>query len=123
MNTPQELAQQMTQKTDQQLLEMFNRPADWTAEALEAAEAELQARKRRGQAPETGADSAQQWKMDFRIFRGTIASWDELFSDAAEFATELGPERVLSVSHSADHHDGVVTVWYWRNALDGYKRT
>ncbi len=51
--------------------------------------------------------------MAYRVFRGTLATWDDLFSQAAEFATDLGPERVLSISHSADHHDGVVSVWYW----------
>ena len=49
----------------------------------------------------------------FRIFRGTLASWDDLFTEAAAFATTLGEGRVLGVSHSADHSDGVVAVWYW----------
>ena len=53
------------------------------------------------------------WKLKYQIFRGTFASWDELFSKAAYFATEIGPDRVLSISHSADDSDGVVTVWYW----------
>jgi len=47
------------------------------------------------------------------MFRGTLATWDELFTRAAYFATEIGPERVLNISHSADDGDGVVTVWYW----------
>ena len=53
------------------------------------------------------------WLLRYEIFRGTMASWDELFSRAAYFASELGPERVLNISHSADDCDGVVTVWYW----------
>ena len=44
-----------------------------------------------------------------------MASWDELFSQAAEFATTLGRERLITISHSADHSDGVVTVWYWES--------
>jgi hypothetical protein len=52
-------------------------------------------------------------KAEYRIFRGTLATWDALFKQAADFATRLGPERVISISHSADHSDGVVTVWYW----------
>jgi hypothetical protein len=47
------------------------------------------------------------------MFRGTFATWDKLFAEAAHFATEIGPERVLSISHSEDKSDGVVTVWYW----------
>ena len=58
--------------------------------------------------------------MAFRIFRGTFATWDQLFTDAAAFATEIGSERVLNISHSADRGDGVVTVWYW--ALEAEKK-
>jgi hypothetical protein len=49
----------------------------------------------------------------FKVFRGVFSSWDQLFEDASEFASALGPERLISISHSADHHDGVVVVWYW----------
>src|SRR5512133_327422 len=59
------------------------------------------------------ASGEARWKLQYKTFRGTFASWDELFSRAAYFASELGPERVVSISHSADDSDGVVTVWYW----------
>jgi hypothetical protein len=49
----------------------------------------------------------------FKKFRGTMVSWDELFAEAAEFAATLGRERLITISHSADNSDGVVTVWYW----------
>jgi len=49
----------------------------------------------------------------FEMFRGTMATWDQLFSQAAAFATSVGPERLISISHSEDQQDGVVTVWYW----------
>jgi len=48
----------------------------------------------------------------FRVFRSDFSSWNTLFEEAAEFATMIGRERVISISHSAGH-DGVVTVWYW----------
>jgi hypothetical protein len=51
--------------------------------------------------------------MAYRVFRGTFATWEKLFTEAARFATETGPERVVSISHSEDRSDGVVTVWYW----------
>jgi hypothetical protein len=54
-----------------------------------------------------------QWRLAYRTFRGTLATWDDLFTKAAYFATEIGPERVLNISHSADDSDGVVTIWYW----------
>jgi hypothetical protein len=52
-------------------------------------------------------------KVDFKMFRGTIAPWEQLFADAAEFASTLRPEELISISHSEDGNDGVVTVWYW----------
>ena len=62
---------------------------------------------------EGGAEKAQKWRMAYRMFRGTLVTWQSLFTKAAQFVTEIGPERVLSISHSADQGDGVVTVWYW----------
>jgi hypothetical protein len=41
MTSPQELAAQMADKTDQQLQEVFAHPADWSAHALDAARMEL----------------------------------------------------------------------------------
>jgi hypothetical protein len=52
-------------------------------------------------------------RVAYEQFRGTFASWDSLFQEAADFATAIGRERLISISHSADHSDGVVTVWYW----------
>lgn len=52
-------------------------------------------------------------KVEFRTFRGTLISWEDLFQQACEFATQIGKERLISISHSADHSRGVVTVWYW----------
>ena len=49
----------------------------------------------------------------YRVFRGTLISWQALFDQAAEFASQVGPERLISISQSCDKSDGVVTVWYW----------
>ncbi len=51
--------------------------------------------------------------LKFNVFRGAWTSFHELFSEAAAFATSVGRERVVSISHSEDQNDGVVTVWYW----------
>lgn len=50
--------------------------------------------------------------VEFMIFRSFTNSWEELFRQAADFATQIGAERVISISHSADRGDGVVTVWF-----------
>ena len=52
-------------------------------------------------------------KVKYRIFRGVWTSFEALFHEAAAFASSLGPERLISISHSEDENDGVVTVWYW----------
>jgi hypothetical protein len=56
------------------------------------------------------------WRLVYKYFRGTFATWEELFNDASAFATGVGPERVVGISHSADRGDGVVNVWYWTEA-------
>jgi hypothetical protein len=52
-------------------------------------------------------------QVKYKMFRGTLTSWDELFENAARFATDLGEIRVINISHSCAGSDGVVTVWYW----------
>ena len=64
------------------------------------------------------AERKPAWRMAYKVFRGTFATWETLFSEAAEFATELGPERVISISHSEDDDDGVVAVWYWTDETE-----
>jgi hypothetical protein len=46
---------------------------------------------------------------------------DKMFADAANFASEVGPDRLIGISHSHGGGNeawgyggsGVVTVWYW----------
>ena len=52
-------------------------------------------------------------KVEYQVFRGMFSTWKTLFSQAAEFATDVGKEKVLSISHSQDNLEGVVVVWYW----------
>lgn len=65
--------------------------------------------------PAPSVPIAPKWKMTYRMFRGTFVSWETLLNDASEFATSIGPERVVSISQSEDDSDGVVVVWYWTN--------
>jgi len=49
-----------------------------------------------------------------RLFRGGIfVPWEQLCAEAAEFASEIGLERLITISHSEDKNVGVVVVWYW----------
>ena len=56
-------------------------------------------------------------RVEFQTFKGTLLTWEDLFQEAADFASSLGPERVISISHSDSHSKGVVTVWYWSPAF------
>ena len=51
----------------------------------------------------------------YEIFRGTFSRWETVFAEAAEFANRLGPERLISISHS---QNGVVAVWYWSGEVE-----
>jgi hypothetical protein len=48
-----------------------------------------------------------------RTFRSSFGTWDELFTQASQFASEIGPTYVINISHSVSGADGTVTVWYW----------
>ena len=47
------------------------------------------------------------------FFQRTFATWDTLFAEAAEFAAQIGRERLIGISHSHEEGEGVVAVWYW----------
>jgi hypothetical protein len=52
-------------------------------------------------------------RVRYEMFRSGFIAWQELFDQAARFASSLAPGQVISISHSEDENDGVVTVWYW----------
>lgn len=49
----------------------------------------------------------------FEVFRSSFSTWNTLFEKAAAFASEIPPDRLISISHSQESSLGVVTVWYW----------
>ena len=49
----------------------------------------------------------------YKYFRKTLATWDDMFTEAAEFAAQIGPDRLIGISQSHSHYEGVVAVWYW----------
>lgn len=48
----------------------------------------------------------------FKMFRGMSKSWTSLFREACDFASLLEDGKLISISHSSEHGEGVVTVWY-----------
>ena len=49
----------------------------------------------------------------FEVFKGTFTTWDALLNKAAEFATQIGNDRLINIAHSDDSGRGVIVVWYW----------
>jgi hypothetical protein len=52
-------------------------------------------------------------RVRFEMFRSLGKPWEALFDEAAEFAGRLRPEQLISISHSEDAANAVVSVWYW----------
>ncbi len=57
-------------------------------------------------------------RVGFKLFRSSLLSWESLFAQAAEFASTIGPRRLISISHSEDRNEGVVAVWYWEKRVE-----
>jgi hypothetical protein len=55
--------------------------------------------------------------VQFKVFRSSFSSWDALFQEAADFASTLPTDRLISISHSEDQNEGVVCVWYWEEVV------
>lgn len=49
----------------------------------------------------------------YKHFRASLKSWEELFQEASDFATAIGREQIISISHSQEGIEGIVVVWYW----------
>jgi len=56
---------------------------------------------------------------EHQTIRGTWTTWSELFDAAARIATEVGPARLIGLSHSDDGGEGVITVWSWDQPVPG----
>ena len=52
----------------------------------------------------------------YRFFKaGSFTTWDTVFTEVAEFASTIGREDLISISHSENNGEAVVTVWYWEH--------
>jgi hypothetical protein len=52
-------------------------------------------------------------KVSYQMFRSSSKSWDELFLEAAEFASTIEEMRLINITQCCDNNNSVVTVWYW----------
>ncbi|HZN64210.1 MAG TPA: hypothetical protein VFB66_02840 [Tepidisphaeraceae bacterium] len=49
-------------------------------------------------------------KARFKVFPSVFKSWEETCEKVAAFVEKVGPERLISISHTAEP---VAIVWYW----------
>ncbi len=50
----------------------------------------------------------------YKLFQGMVKEWETLVDQAAEFASLLDPEKLISISQGTSSLDvSVITVWYW----------
>lgn len=52
-------------------------------------------------------------RLFFKAFDSKMASREKLFKAAVEFANQIGRERLMTLSHSEDRDNIVITIWYW----------
>jgi hypothetical protein len=52
-------------------------------------------------------------QVKFRFWKSGFSVWQDMFQDAANFASKLPKDRLINISHSGDEGTGVVVVWYW----------
>lgn len=55
-------------------------------------------------------------KVFFKVYDSKMASREKLFKAATEFANQIGQERLITLTHSEDRDNVVITVWYWAEA-------
>jgi hypothetical protein len=56
-------------------------------------------------------------QVQFKTFESQFLTRQKMLQKAAEFATQMGPERLINVTHSEDHHESLITVWYWEGEI------
>jgi len=60
-------------------------------------------------------------RVQYRIFESATRSWEDLCDEAAEFASEVGRDKLINLSVAASGGTegfglagrGVIVVWYW----------
>lgn len=61
-------------------------------------------------------------RVQFRFWK-SLSTWHTIFQTAADFASQLPPNRLINISHTTDGGAGVVTVWYWADDEPATTRT
>jgi hypothetical protein len=58
-------------------------------------------------------------RVTFKTFDSKMASREKLFKAAADFASQIPRDRIITLSHSEDRDNIVITLWYWTDESEG----
>lgn len=50
--------------------------------------------------------------MRHHLIQSSSRSWQDMFREATDLGTKLGPGRLVAISHASDSSSGTVTVWF-----------
>src|SRR5687768_4944119 len=53
------------------------------------------------------------WRVEYKMFRQSRATRDDVFDEAASFAGQLLAEHVIGISHALEKEHVIAVVWYW----------
>jgi hypothetical protein len=48
-----------------------------------------------------------------KTFQSRTRSWDDLRQDAAQFASSVGRDNLITITVVLEAPKGILTVWYW----------
>ncbi|QDU54610.1 hypothetical protein [Aeoliella mucimassa] len=57
-------------------------------------------------------ENEQNTQVRFKLFESVSKPWATICQEAADFASGIPEERLISISHSQESIKGIVIVWY-----------
>jgi hypothetical protein len=57
-------------------------------------------------------------RLTFKSFDSKMASREKLFKAAIEFANKVDRKDLINITHSEDHDNIVITIWYYTDEVD-----
>src|SRR5262245_11772728 len=57
-------------------------------------------------------------RITFKSFDSKMASREKLFKTAVEFANKIDRKDLINITHSEDHDNIVITIWYYTDEPD-----
>jgi len=56
-------------------------------------------------------------RVRFKTFQSQFGLRERVLQKVAEFAQQVGRERLISISHSEERDNAIITLWYWEEDI------